>query len=381
MLQSSSLRIIAASLALALGAGVLASPIRQSFREIAALDDSVARADLQLSRELTPARASRELAQALDAHDEDLAASLIELADERSVAVPVELRGRFDELRADRSPLRIARDFKAGFVDGETGSGGAMSGALVADLSGFGDLRELTREGAKWMSGAEPDALIVGLSAAGLAVSAVTWTSLGAALPARGGLSIVKALQKTGRLSKPLAVELSRVAHGALDSGALKASAAAVARFDLAAAREATGSVIRPKALAGFRQLGSDVSVVYQRAGARGAQDVLATAGTRAEVRTAAEIAAAKGSKTRAVLKVLGRGVLLAGSLSLTILGWLFAAVGYLFAAASLARRFGEFVGRRLWSLVDLLRSARASTRLTHSASTRAILSAPVGEG
>ena len=169
----------------------------------------------------------------------------------------------------------------------------------------------------------------------------------------------MKALQKTGRLSKPLAVELSRVAHGALDSGALKASAAAVARFDLAAAREATGSVIRPKALAGFRQLGSDVSVVYQRAGARGAQDVLATAGTRAEVRTAAEIAAAKGSKTRAVLKVLGRGVLLAGSLSLTIFGWLFAAVGYLFAAASLARRFGEFVGRRLWSLVDLLRSAR----------------------
>jgi hypothetical protein len=240
-------------------------------------------------------------------------------------------------------------------------SGMAISGAIAADVSGFGDLRDLAREGGKWVEGKEADALVLGLSAAGLAITAATWTSLGAALPVRGGLSLTKALQKSGRLSKSLADDLTRVAGAALDRDALKASLAAAGRLEFGGMRNASARVLRPAAVAELRQLGGDVSTVYRRTGARGAQDVLSVAGSGSEVRTAARIAVAKGTKTRAILKVLGRGVLLAGSLSLTLAGWLLTLIGFFFAVVSFARRLGELIGRLLWRIVDMRRKPQDS--------------------
>jgi hypothetical protein len=350
-------------------AAALASPARTALRGVRAINDPVARADLELDHRLTPELVSQEVDVAIKGDDLDLAESFSELARERNLPLRSEQLDAIEALRTDTLG-RALRDFKDGFTQHDMRSGMAMSGAIAADVSGYGDLRDLAHEGGKWLDGQETDALVLGLAAAGLAITAATWTSLGAALPVRGGLSLTKALQKSGRLSKSLAGDLTRVAGAAIDRDALKASLAAASRFEFGAARNASASLLRPAAVAEMRQLGGDVATVYRRAGARGAQDVLAVAGSGPEVSTAARLAVVKGTKTRAILKVLGRGVLLAGSLSLTLAGWLLTLVGFFFALASFARRLGANLGRLLWKVADLFRKP-GSGNANVAASTR----------
>ena len=67
------------------------------------------------------------------------------------------------------------------------------------------------------------------------------------------------------------------------------------------------------------------------------------------EVARGAKIAVAKGGRTRAILAILGRGALTVIALTLTAFGWLTACVWYLFGLALAARRFGLWLGRKIW--------------------------------
>ncbi len=342
-------------------AAALVSPARTAVLGVRAINDPVVRADFELEHSLTPQRISLEVDAAISNGDLDLADSFAGLARERGLELRSEQQNEIEAMRADTLG-RAVRDFRDGFTQNDMRSGMAMSGAIAADVSGYGDLRDLAHEGGKWVDGQEADALVVALAAAGLAITAATWTSLGAALPVRGGLSLTKALQKSGRLSKALAGDLTRVAGAAIDRDALKASLAAASRFEFGAARSAGAGLLRPAAVVELRRLGGDVATVYRRAGARGAQDMLAVAASGSEVSTAARLAVAKGTKTRAILKVLGRGVLIAGSLSLTLAGWLLTFAGFFFALASFSRRLGASIGRVVWKLVDMLRNRAVVT-------------------
>ncbi len=327
----------------------LAVTARTADLEARAITDPVARVDLALDTGLTSHTLVQEIDEALQGGDLELADSFVDLAQERGFSVPQDRMDRLAALRDDTWG-RAARDFKDGFTQKDVRSGMGMSGAIAADLSGFGDLRDLASEGGKWMKGQDTDTLVLGLSAAGLAVTAVTWSSLGAALPARVGLSLTKSLQKSGRLSPPLARSLARVTGEALDRDALSASLASLRRLDFSAARASSARLLRPAALTELRQIGTDVSVLYSKTGVRGAQEVLSLAASPVEIRAAARIATAKGAKTLAVLKIFGRGVLIAGSLGLTLAGWLLTFMVWAFAAASFARRLGERIGRRLFA-------------------------------
>ena len=64
---------------------------------------------------------------------------------------------------------------------------------LELDVTGYGDLRDLAREGRKALRGEPVDQLTVGLAAVGLTLTAATVLSVGAVLPAHNGASAVKA--------------------------------------------------------------------------------------------------------------------------------------------------------------------------------------------
>lgn len=342
------------TLALGLGlslaaAGMLVLPPGwQNWREVAAADDPVALSDLRLNAALSAARLGGEIDAAIAARDSDLADSLIALAVERGFPVLAERRQRLLALK-DGAALQAVSDFGHGFVAGNRESGAAFAGALVGDVTGYGDLRDLAVEGRKWLGGEATDATVLAIAAAGLAISAATWVSLGGALPARNGLSAVKAASKAKLLSPALTASLTRSAVGAIDQPALKASLAAATRLDLVAARVAAGGIVKPAAMARFATLGQDAGAVYARTGQRGLRQVLSIADDAGDIGKAAKLGAAKGSTTRGILKVLGRGALVLGALSLSAVGWMFALIGYAIALAMLAQRIGWWLGRRLF--------------------------------
>eukprot|EP01038_Epipyxis_sp_PR26KG_P002564 gene2564-3626_t len=100
--------------------------------------------------------------------------------------------------------------------------------------------------------------------------------------------------------------------------------------------------------MARFAALGQDAGAVYTRTGQRGLRQVLAVAEDSGDIGKAAKLGAAKGTTTRAILKVLGRGALVLGALSLSAVGWMLALIGYAIALAMLAQRLGWWLGRRL---------------------------------
>ena len=79
-------------------------------------------------------------------------------------------------------------------------------------------------------------------------------------------------------------------------------------------------------------RLAKDVGRVTEKAGTRGALDTLKIAEGPKDVSRAARLAEAEGGKTRAILKILGRGALLlvSGAFDLTL--WLFSALLALFS-------------------------------------------------
>jgi hypothetical protein len=330
------------------GAGLFIAPSAWRHWQLqAAADDPVALSALRLDEALTQERLSAEIDAALAARDADLAESFLALADERGLDVASDQRARLATLK-DGSAMRAVSDFGQGFLAGDRESDAGFAGALAGDVVGFGDLRDLAVEGRKWLGGEAADPTILAFAAAGLALSAATWVSLGGGLPARSGLSLVKGASRAKLLSPALAASLGRVAVDAVDRPALAAGLAAAARLDIAATRAAAGGIIRPAAMTRLAGLGQDAGAIYARGGQRGLRQVLAVAEDAGDLRKAARFAAAKPSTMRATLKVLGRGALVLGAIGMSALGWLFALLGYALAVAMLAQRFGWWLGRKL---------------------------------
>jgi hypothetical protein len=134
-----------------------------------------------------------------------------------------------------------------------------------------------------------------------------------------------------------------------VDQGAVRQALAAARRLELSEARTLARQAVRPGAVGRLKVLSEDAATLYARTGQRGVMQTLALAENADEVRRAARLAASQGSRTRAILKVLGRGALVLGGVLGSLLGWSLAAMAWMVAVAMLARRLGLWLGRRLW--------------------------------
>ncbi|GGC61877.1 hypothetical protein [Chelatococcus reniformis] len=330
---------------------------------LTAQDDPSALTARGLSESFTPDRLRAELEGALDADDVDLAGSFVSLAEARGLAVPAALRERYEAATSSTAEARrMATDFYEGAIRGHGTSGAGLAGTVAADLSGVGDVRDLIREGRRAAGGEEPDRLVVGLAAVGLAISGATIASIGAALPARGGISTLKAAAKGGRLAKPLAADLGRLVHAAVDTQAAKTAVKSLAGLDLAAARTAARATVRPASLGALRGIATDVTLIGRRAGVRATSEALGLARDASELRRVARLAESHGTATRAVLRVLGRGAIVLASGVLALAGWVAAAAAYVWLALLLLVAITRRVARlALWGARS---GARATSRL-----------------
>lgn len=284
--------------------------------------------------------------RALAAQDEDLAASIAQLATTRGVALPADLTARITAAE-DAAADRMGADAWNGFLSGDAPNEAALAGAVAADLTGVGDVRDLYSQAARYLSGEEIDPLMIGLATVGLGLTAATVATLGATAPEKAGVSTLKALKRAGRLSPLLAREVGVVAANALDGPALKLVGTSMARLDLAAARAASGRVLKAEAVTTLKGLGTDVATIGGNAGYRTTVAALGSATSAKEMGVIARLSARFGTATRAVM-VLGGGALTFASMMTTAVVWSLWLVlwiaGLAFGAAKLGRRIGRWV-------------------------------------
>jgi hypothetical protein len=280
---------LAAGVLFAIAAGFFVRSSIAAHDRIATADDPVAISDQALAQAFDREVAEHEIQAALAAGDIDLAQSFVALAAERNLPIDAVLAGNVEKASADQGSIaNTAGRFVHGLWTGEPTDIASLAGTAVGDLFVFGDIRDAAREGTRYLTGQHYDPWILGLAGVGIAITAVTYASLGATAPERVGLSIVKAARRTGRLNPALAVR---------------------------AARE----TVKLESAGGIIGLAENTGRIEAKAGGQAALDSLAVAHEPEDMSRMARLAAAKGGKTRAIIKLLGRAaiVLTAGALEL----------------------------------------------------------------
>jgi hypothetical protein len=278
----------------------------------ATADDPVKIADQALDRSFNRGVAEHEIRAALAADDIDLAQSFVALAADRSVQLDPSLVSAVNDAGVKHdSATHTAGRFVRGLWTGEPTDLASLAGTAVGDLFVFGDIRDATREGARYLTGQTYDPWILSLAGVGIGITAATYASLGAAAPERVGLSVIKAAKRSGHLNPALAVR---------------------------AVREA----VKVEGAGGLVELAENTGRIESKAGARAALDGLAVAEEPADVSRLARLSAAKGGKTRAIVKLFGRGaiILAAGALDLTL--WMFWAALALIGFCASCKRVAE---------------------------------------
>jgi hypothetical protein len=331
----------------ALAAAVLVPAGIEALSMLSAADDPVAIADRGLLRAFDGDVAVREIGAALEKDDPELARSFVELANDQKLELPPELKQRV-QAAVDRanSATGTAARFADGLISGEPKDGAGLAGTAVGDLFVFGDIRDAVREGSRYVSGETYDPLILGLAGAGIAITAGTYATVGAAASARLGLTVLKAARRTGQLSESMARWIGRSLR---DVGAAEPAVAA------RAARE----VVKVEKAGGLVRFVSDVGTVQSKAGTRAALDALKLAEGPRDMSRIAALAEKKGGKTRAILKTLGRGAILLSVASFNLASWMFGAMLTLWGLISSAKAGVERLTQRYLDRRKFVRRVR----------------------
>ena len=333
----------------ALAFAQIAPNAREAAAIFAAQDDPAELSELRLDSVLRnqDRLVQENIEAALAAHDADLANSFVELARERNIALPDDLMSRVsDAVKEENSTAHFARGFATGLVTGSADDVASLSGTVAGDLFVIGDIRDVVREGKHLAMGEDTDRLVLGLAAAGLAVTAATYVSFGGAAPVRAGLTLVKDARKVGRLGEGLAEWAGRSAREMVDAPVLQHAVASGSVLRPGETASAIKAAFRAERVAALVRLGKDVTRISEKAGTRGALDTLRIADGPKDVARAAQLAETRGGKTRAIMKLLGRGALLlvtgAFDLAMWLLGAAFALLGVLSSIKATTERLTQ---------------------------------------
>ena len=332
-----ALALLCATLSAALCAA-LWPHAREAAAYLSSQDDPAELSRLRLDSVLKNNQAivAQNIDTALANGDADLANSFVELAREKNIPLSDDMtRQVADAVTEENSLSHVAGRFASGLVTGSADDAASLSGTVTGDLFVFGDIRDVLREGKHLVVGEETDRLVLGLAAAGIAVTAATYVSVAGAAPLRGGLSLVKDARKVGRLGEGLADWAGRSARETVDTPVLEQAVASGSVMRPAETVRAIRAAFHTGKAAALVRLAKDVGRVTEKAGTRGALDTLKIAEGPEDVARAARLAKAEGRRTRAILKILGRGALFLASGAFDLSLALFSAVVALFGFLS----------------------------------------------
>jgi hypothetical protein len=331
-------RIWIALMAAGLLAGAATYTVPRAADAISVLDDPARIAGRALDGTFDAVTARREIEAALASGDVELAQSVVDLARARHVRIDAALVEKVAAADVEAGTLwHRAKSFANGLVTGEPQDMTSLAGTALGDLFVLGDIRDALREGTRYVRGEQTDQLILGLAATGIAITAGTYATFGAAAPARAGLTLVKAARKTGQLGVEFTESLGRMVRQTSFPGAARAARQT-------AKVERTGALVH---------LVRDVGRVEKAAGGRAALDALKIARDPSDITRLAKLAEKEGSRTRAILKIAGRSAIMVAALafdaSIWILGALFAVFGFVSALKGAVERMALriFRGRR----------------------------------
>jgi len=311
-------------------------------------------------RMIPPERYDSEISAALDVGDGDMARSIATLAGEQRIAVSPQLVARIAALPAVDLGNVLQQGWKC-VANGDFDSEAGFACVVATDLTGIGDARDLIGEGGNYLSGRPVNYVTLGIASAGLALTAGTVASLGAAMPVRAGVSFLKSMNKLGKLPPKLVGEVGLALSRSVDKVALAETVNLAREFRVGEMGAPLSRIFRTRGLAAVTDVATDFGTIGKAGGVRAMKLSAETARDLGEVKVAAKTAEKYKGGYLGAIKLIGRGALRLGDLLLSFIGWFIAAALWIIGTAMFLMKTARRVARLLyvtlrWSVGTLWR-------------------------
>ena len=305
--------------------------------------------DLELKRVATKEYLNSHIKEAINSKNIEDAKIYINLAKYLNVPIDKELLKEYQqETKPINSAIRNVKDFASGFISGKAKNGASLSGAIVCDFTIVGDVRDIYKEGSRYIAGESYNKFILGISLVGVALTASEIASFGATAPLKAGESIVKVAYKSGKLTKGFTKLLEKKLEKSIDFKLLK-------KVDFSSFKTTKNSInavvksINPKP---FKQLFNNLNTIRKNSSTIDTIKLLKYVDNEKDLQKLIKLSKKYKTNTVGVLKILDKRALRGAKIVtkygtkfiLNIIGLLLSIFGFLISLAFAKRIRNTFL-------------------------------------
>ncbi|MCK5896326.1 MAG: hypothetical protein KAG20_05945 [Cocleimonas sp.] len=204
-------------------------------------------------------------------------------------------------------------NFMGGFVSGKGSSGAGVAGAIAADFTVVGDMRDLHTEYMHYQKEEPVDELVATLSGVGIGLTALAIGTAGSAAPAKAGVSMVKMAKKTRQLTPAFQKQLLGMAGNVFDwKGFVKATQSGKGMTNV---MRAAKTAYHPKAVKPLGKMAGQVSQIQKSSSVADTLHMMKYVESTKDLRHLTKVTTKHGKNTRGYLLLLGKGVLRGGKI------------------------------------------------------------------
>ena len=219
-------------------------------------------------------------------------------------------------------------NFMSGFVEGKGDSNAGVAGALAADFTVVGDVRDLHQQYQNHQTGKAVNQLIIGLSGVGIGLTLATIGTVGVAAPVKAGTSILKLASKTGRLSARFSQELLQKTQRAFNwNQFVRLSKKNGNIFGI---KSAAIQAYNPHAMKALSSMGDQANNIRKASSTADTMHLLKYVDNSQDLAKLEKFALKHGTHSKGIMKVLGKSAVRGVKVLKKSLGLLFSLIGLL---------------------------------------------------
>ena len=264
----------------------------------------------QITRNVSPTEISKRIQESINDSEFDDAKSYLQIAKEYQF--DLNYSNLENQIKLKDKPLnrfiKKTSDFTTGFVNGESTNLAGVAGAVAADFTVVGDVRDLRKEYLKYQAQQPINELIVVLSGSGIGLTALTIGSFGAAAPAKTGVSTIKLAVKSQRLTGRFQKQILKLGHKVFDwplfTRAIKKDKS------LSNMRRAVKTAYKPTAIKPLKTIATKVNSIRKSSSTADTLFMLKYVDSANDLRRLEKVTLKHGAKTKGLFKLLGKGVI-----------------------------------------------------------------------
>lgn len=198
--------------------------------------------------------------------------------------------------------------FTQGFIKGKSTSSAGIAGAITADLTVVGDVRDLSEQYIRSQNNQPVNELVVSLAGAGIGLTVLTYGTAGATSVVKAGTSTIKLAAKTRRLTQRFSREILQQSQRVFNWRLFKQSLNNGNSFDHI--RRAAKAAFNPKALKPLKQSAQQLYKINQSTRIADTLHLLRYVENGDDLRRLERFTHQHGRLSKGYLTLLGKGIL-----------------------------------------------------------------------